>query len=243
VRVELPPPSLADNSGDADRLLRRVKRGIGSDRIRLPLPLMRSLPAKLRKLAAQLYLNGMLDLRGKLVTQKCGNRRVHQKGIPAIVVVTESESADGKPLLITQIDIDSLIRSKAAMYTILETLTLHVGVSFDAIDTFGVAGTFGSFIDPEAAITIGMLPDLPRERFHVLGNISLEGATRLLTTPKLAKEIGPLRESLTCLELNVNQECMNRFSAARFLPHTDMSRFPSVLNTLSLRDKARPKIE
>lgn len=183
-------------------------------------------------LAAQLYLNGMIDLRGKLVTEKCGKRVVQQKGIQGLMIVSEDESANGNALVITQVDIDSLIRSKAAMYTILETIVLHVGLTFDMIETFGVAGTFGSFINPESAITIGMLPDLPRDRFKVLGNSSLEGATRLITTPALADEIGPLRDNLTYLELNVNQEFMNRFSAAKFLPHTDISRFPTVLTAL-----------
>ncbi len=186
-------------------------------------------------LAAQLHLNGMIDLRGKLVAEKCGNRFVRQKEINGLLVVSEEESGKGDALVITQVDIDSLIRSKAAMYTILETIVLHVGLTFDMIETFGVAGTFGSFINPESAITIGMLPDLPRERFKVLGNSSLEGAARLLTTPSLADEIGPLRDNLTYLELNVNQEFMNRFSAAKFLPHTDISRFPTVSVALSSR--------
>ena len=186
-------------------------------------------------LAAQLYLNGMIDLRGKLVAEKCGKRGVQHKGSQGLMVVSEDESASGNALVITQVDIDSLIRSKAAMYTILETIVLHVGLSFDMIEIFGVAGTFGSFINPESAITIGMLPDLPRERFKVLGNSSLEGATRLLATPALAEELGPLRDSLTYLELNVNQEFMNRFSAAKFLPHTDMNRFPTISVALMQR--------
>ncbi len=86
------------------------------------------------------------------------------------------ETANGENLTISQTDLDSLIRSKAAMYTILETLSSTVGVAMEDLDAFYVAGTFGSYIKPQSAITIGMLPDLPQERFHSLGNSSLGGA-------------------------------------------------------------------
>jgi uncharacterized 2Fe-2S/4Fe-4S cluster protein (DUF4445 family) len=96
-----------------------------------------------------------------------------------------------------------------------------------------VAGTFGAFIDPRSAISIGMLPDLPLERYVPMGNSSLEGATLALQSENCLAEIDTIREGITYLELNVNQEFMNRFNAARFLPHTDPALFPSV--------KTRPK--
>jgi len=83
-------------------------------------------------------------------------------------------------------------------------------------------------INPRSAITIGMLPDLPLEKFTVLGNSSLEGAAMILSSRAPVREIADIKARLTYLELNVNQEFMNRFSAAKFLPHTDASRFPSV---------------
>jgi len=91
-----------------------------------------------------------------------------------------------------------------------------------------VAGTFGSLIDPRSAITIGMIPDLPMERYRSMGNTSLEGASSLLTHRDLIGEIDTIRDRITYLELNVNQDFMNRFSAAKFLPHTHKNRFPSV---------------
>ena len=114
------------------------------------------------------------------------------------------------------------------MFTILETLTMSAGIAFEDLSVFYVAGTFGAFINPRSAITIGMLPDLPLERYHTLGNSSLEGAALALTAPERLPEIEAIRRRLTYLELNVNQEFMNRFSAARFLPHTDQRRFQTV---------------
>ncbi len=179
-------------------------------------------------LAAQLFIFGMVDFRGRLQAAKCGSRYIEKDGMRHIVVVPEGEGAHGKPLYISQADLDSLIRSKAAMYTILETITETVGLRLKDIEKFYVAGTFGSFIKPRSAISIGMLPDLPIERYIPLGNSSLEGATRVLTSPDVVDDIDGIRDRITYMELNVNQEFMNRFSAAKFLPHTEKSLFPSV---------------
>jgi uncharacterized 2Fe-2S/4Fe-4S cluster protein (DUF4445 family) len=91
-----------------------------------------------------------------------------------------------------------------------------------------VAGTFGCFINPRSAIAIGMLPDLPLDRYVPIGNSSLEGAARVLASASAIEEVDRIRDRITYLELNVHQDFMNRFSAAKFLPHTDAGRFPSV---------------
>jgi uncharacterized 2Fe-2S/4Fe-4S cluster protein (DUF4445 family) len=179
-------------------------------------------------LAAELFLSGMIDMRGRFRPQTCSDRLIDVGGIPNLVIVPADLSATGKPLTISQVDLDSLIRSKAAMYTILETITATVGIGLKDIATFFVAGTFGTFIQPASAIGIGMLPDLPLQTYKVLGNTSLGGATLLLTSNRLMEEIDQIRNRITYLELNINQDFMNRFSAARFLPHTDRARFPSV---------------
>ncbi len=179
-------------------------------------------------LAAGLFRAGMIDIRGKLSPARCRGRLRQKDGMAHLVVVPAEASADGCDLTISQADIDSLVRSKAAMYTILETVSATVGVGLEEIATFCVAGTFGSLIDPASAVAIGMLPDLPLSAYRPLGNTSLEGAALALTSPGAMEEIDSIRGRITYLELNVNQDFMNRFSAAKFLPHTDTSRFPSV---------------
>jgi len=199
-------------------------------------------------LVAQLYLYGMIDLRGKFVSGKCSNRLVEVDGIRELVVVPAGKSANGKPLTLAQTDVDGLIRSKAAMFTILVTLTNTVNMPLREIHRFFVAGTFGSFIDPRSAITLGMIPDLPLDRYVSLGNTSLEGATLGLLSREAARDISTIRDRVTYLELNVNQEFMNLFSAAKFIPHTERSLFPSVkpygmvdnLRTLKLESNDRP---
>ncbi len=179
-------------------------------------------------LAAGLFLTGMADVRGKFNPSTCGSRLTEKEGIPHLIVVSAEESATGKDLTISQADLDSLVRSKAAMYTILETITMSVGMSLTDLATFYVAGTFGSFINPRSAISIGMIPDLPLNTYKTLGNSSIGGATMVLSSSEYAEEIEIIRDRITYLELNVNQEFMNRFSAAKFFPHTDVTRFPSV---------------
>jgi uncharacterized 2Fe-2S/4Fe-4S cluster protein (DUF4445 family) len=179
-------------------------------------------------LAAQLFLCGMLDIRGKFVASACGDRLKEIDSLKHLVVVDQKVSATGRDLSISQADIDSLIRSKAAMYTILETLTASVGMAPRDLTRFYVAGTFGSFINPVSAISIGMIPDLGLDCYQTLGNSSLGGAARILESSELFEEVDRIQGSITYLELNVNQDFMNRFSAAKFLPHTDPSLFPSV---------------
>lgn len=181
----------------------------------------------LLQLMAQLYLARIMDMRGKLTA---GHPRVVQTEYEGLgfVVVPAAEAGTGHDIVITEVEIDILLRSKAAMYTILRTVLLEVGLEFEDLDAFYVAGAFGNVIDPETAITLGMLPDLPRERFVPLGNSSLKGCQRLLMEPATRPQVEEVVERLTYLELNVNQALMNRFSAARFIPHTDHARFPSV---------------
>ncbi len=179
-------------------------------------------------LAAQLFRSGMIDIRGKLVPTVCSSKIKKIDGLLHLVIIPAKRSAGRSDLTISQADLDSLIRSKAAMYTILETLTASVGITPQDLEYFYVAGTFGAFINPQSAISIGMLPDLPLDRYKTLGNSSLGGATLALQSEKYHDEIDQIRNRITYLELNVNQDFMNRFSAAKFLPHTNTKLFPSV---------------
>jgi uncharacterized 2Fe-2S/4Fe-4S cluster protein (DUF4445 family) len=179
-------------------------------------------------LVAQLFMAGMIDMRGKFVRQKCGEKLREIDGIQHFVVVPSKDSTSGGDLTLAQTDLDALLRSKAAMYTILTTITGMVNVSMKDIKNFFIAGTFGSYIDPRSAIAVGMVPDLPLETYKPLGNTSLAGATSVLLSERAREEIYKIRDRITYIELNVNHEFMNLFSASRFIPHTDASLFPSV---------------
>ena len=179
-------------------------------------------------LAAHLFLSGMIDLRGKFDENACSGKLIDIDGIKHFIVVRGSETEEGKDLYISQTDINALIRSKAAMYTILNTITGMANINISEIDRFYIAGTFGAYIDPVSAISLGMIPDLPLNRYVSVGNTSIEGVSMALVSSENLKEIYKIRDMITYIELNVNQEFMNNFSAAKFIPHTDRSLFPSV---------------
>lgn len=179
-------------------------------------------------LVSRMFLAGMIDMRGKLVPGACGDRLSEKDGLRTFELVPASDSGSGEPLTLSQPDIDSLMRSKAAMYTILTTVTGMVGINMRDLNKFFVAGTFGTYIDPRSAVTLGMIPDLPLDKYLSLGNTSLEGASKGLLTEDALVRIEQIRKKITYIELNVNQEFMNSFSAARFIPHTDRTLFPSV---------------
>jgi len=179
-------------------------------------------------LAAQLFLAGMIDVQGRFLPMRCGDRLRDMDGVMRLIVVPSSESGTGEDLTLSQVDIDGLIRSKAAMYTILTTVTRAVHLSMKDIRTFYVAGTFGSYIDPRSAIVLGMIPDLPAHVFKPMGNSSIQGARLALLSLQHREEVFRIRDRVTYMELNVNQEFMQLYSAARFIPHTDGSLFPSV---------------
>jgi uncharacterized 2Fe-2S/4Fe-4S cluster protein (DUF4445 family) len=179
-------------------------------------------------LVAALYLKRDIDIRGKFRKNSCGDRLIETgEGLAYVLVDKQSAGGDG-PVTFSQVDLDAVMRSKAAMYSILTTLVNQVGTGFEELERIYVAGAFGRHISPRQAITLGMLPDLPLEVFEPVGNSSLAGAEKVLMDRRARRDCRELVRKITYLELNVNQEFMIRFSGSRFIPHTDRSLFPSV---------------
>ncbi|MEK6202260.1 MAG: ASKHA domain-containing protein [Desulfobulbaceae bacterium] len=187
-------------------------------------------------LVASLYLARIIDIRGKFRDPEqesdperaafMRQRLVERDGQRAFVVVMAT--AGGGEVLLEQIDLDAMIRSKAAMYAVLATLMGQVGLDFVDLAEICVAGAFGNHINPQRAITLGMLPDLDLSVYRAIGNSSLQGAEQVLLARSARQECLEIVSKITYVELNVNQEFMIRFSGARFIPHTDPSLFPSV---------------
>lgn len=181
-------------------------------------------------LIAEMFQAGLLTIQGKI------NRRFRDKTPriidtedgTAFIVAFADETADGRNLIITDIDIGILLKSKATMYTILNMICKKVGLDISDVTRIYIAGTFGNHIDPTMAIRIGMLPDLPIESFIPIGNASGRGASQFLLNKNVFREIEELCKNIVYIELNVNVELMHEFRGALFLPHTDPRLFPSV---------------
>ena len=145
------------------------------------------------------------------------------------VLANGKESQNGKDIVITEIDVDNLIRAKAAIFAGCQTLIRSVGASCGQLERVIIAGSFGSHLDIENAITIGLLPDLPRERFVFIGNGSLLGARLSSFSRQLQADGRRIAAMMTNLELSERPDYMDNYMAAMFLPHTNAAElFPSV---------------
>jgi uncharacterized 2Fe-2S/4Fe-4S cluster protein (DUF4445 family) len=185
-------------------------------------------------LLAAMFMAGLVDSTGRLVVDRDNPRLQQLNGEWIYVVADPHETGHGKPVYISQSDIKNLIRSKGAMYTILNVVTQSVGIDFKDIETFYVAGAFGNYIDPQKAVIIGMLPDIPLERFKALENAAGTGAVEALKNRNTGKEVEEICDRITYLEMNVRGDFMNQLTASLFLPHTDLSRFPSVADMMKV---------
>ncbi len=130
--------------------------------------------------------------------------------------------------MITTVDIDNLLRAKAAIYAGFVVLADTVGVVLESVEQMLIGGSFGKYINVEKAVGIGLLPDLPWERFEFLGNTSIRGAYLALLDREARSAVSDIAGSMTYIELSADNSFYEAFTSALFLPHTDLSRFPSV---------------
>jgi uncharacterized 2Fe-2S/4Fe-4S cluster protein (DUF4445 family) len=148
------------------------------------------------------------------------------------VVAWADETETGQDIVITKVDIDNLLRAKAAIYAGFSVLAHSVGVSLADVEQVLIGGAFGQYINVEKAVQIGLLPDMPWERFHFLGNTSVRGAYMALLSRDARQRIADAARKMTYLELSADNTFYNEFTSALFLPHTDITKFPSVAEIL-----------
>jgi len=173
---------------------------------------------------AELFLTGIIDRSGYF-----------RDGSSSFTIVPGSKSVSGEDIVVSQMDINNFMRTKGAVNAALETLLEGVGVGLAELDRFYAAGAFGQYLNLESSITIGLYPDLPREKMIKLGNSSGEGARLVLLSNQKRLEVEETARRITYFELNANQQFMNRFISSKFLPHTNLDYFPSVKAKLAER--------
>jgi uncharacterized 2Fe-2S/4Fe-4S cluster protein (DUF4445 family) len=179
-------------------------------------------------LLAEMFLTGVVDKRGK-VNIKLDTPRV-RKGEHGneYVIAWADETEKGEDIVITDVDVDNLLRAKAAIYAGFTVLAESVGIPLEAAEKVLIGGSFGKYINVEKAVEIGLLPDMPWDRFHFLGNTSVLGAYLALIDHNLRDRITEIAARMTYIELSADNSFYDAFMSAMFLPHTDMSLFPSV---------------
>ena len=144
------------------------------------------------------------------------------------VLAWADETEIGEDIMLTEVDIDNLMRAKAAIFAGFTVLADSVGVPLDSVEQVLIGGGFGQYINVEKAVQIGLLPDMPWERFNFLGNTSLKGAYLALLDYKNKDRIGEIANRMTYIELSADNRFFDAFTSAMFLPHTDKALFPSV---------------
>jgi uncharacterized 2Fe-2S/4Fe-4S cluster protein (DUF4445 family) len=187
-------------------------------------------------LLAELFVSGFLTKGGKLNNDINSPRiRPGEHGMEYVVAWNDETEDRTTDIVLNEVDIAGLIRTKAAIYAGFSTLTRSVGIRMSDIQRVLIGGAFGKYLNIEKAIQIGLLPDMPSDRFRYLGNTSVQGAFAALMCPGLRQEIGDVARMMTYLELSADNTFTEEFMSAMFLPHTDLSAFPSVEMALQTR--------
>ena len=177
-------------------------------------------------LIAELFLEGWIDIRGKFSPEKTN---LIQKREGQLCI----EYAPG--LYFYQKDIDEFILTKAAAHIMVEIMLRESGLELNQADRFYVAGSFGKYVSVESAITIGMYPDMEREKMINAGNSSLEGAQKLLLNKELLADIDQILEEMTYIQFAEVDDFLEQMVAAQALPHTDYKKYPTVMEKLKKR--------
>ena len=177
---------------------------------------------------AVLFENDVIGQSGKYNTDLDTHRIRKQNDIYEYVVAWADQTQIERDIVLTEIDIDNLIRAKAAMYSGYMTLLTSVGLTIDDLDRIILAGGFGSYIDLEKAMTIGLLPEVDVEKVTYIGNSSLMGARISNLSNKVRQNVVKIVSNMTNFELSETPNYMDNYMAALFLPHTDLNLFPKV---------------
>lgn len=182
--------------------------------------------------------SGLLDTLAALLTEGIIDRtgRFRADGHPGLTEGEEGRqfrlveaSNNHQEIAITQADIDNLIRSKAGVFASIKVLMESTQTRTEDLDTVYLAGGFGNFLNVGRAVTIGMLPDVPPEKIKFVGNTSIAGAKTVLLSQKALETTEQIANSMTYFDLMSHPGYMDEFTRANFLPHTDLSLFPSVM--------------
>jgi uncharacterized 2Fe-2S/4Fe-4S cluster protein (DUF4445 family) len=186
-------------------------------------------------MAAVMFEMGVIDNRGKFNRDLDTPRIRGVDGVYEYVLAWKDETQIDRDIALTEPDLDNLIRAKGAMYSGCMTLLEEVGLGISDIERIYLAGGFGSYVDLEKAMTIGLLPEIDPDKVRFVGNGSLMGAKMSSLTNRIRKDVVEVTKRMTNFELSETPSFMDNYVAALFLPHTDMNQFPKLKARLEAR--------
>jgi uncharacterized 2Fe-2S/4Fe-4S cluster protein (DUF4445 family) len=194
-------------------------------------------------LLSEAFITGVIDKGGNVKLDAPSSRVREGAHGGEYVVAWGAETKSGEDIVITHVDIDNLLRAKAAIYAGFTVLAENVGIPLETTDKVLVGGSFGKYINVEKAVQIGLLPDMDWSRFEFLGNTSVKGAYLALLDWRKRERITEIAKRMTYIELSADNSFYDAFTSALFLPHTDLSKFPSVADSLSSKVEGRTSVD
>jgi uncharacterized 2Fe-2S/4Fe-4S cluster protein (DUF4445 family) len=174
---------------------------------------------------AELYTNGIIDRTGRFRAESNPRLTEGEDGLQYRLTPTKSSYQE---IVITQADINNLVRSKAGIFAAVRVLLEASQIKPEQLDAVYLAGGFGNFLNTKQAVIVGMLPDVPLEKIHFVGNTAIAGAKTVLLSRKALETAEQIAQSMTYFDLMSHPAYMEEFIQAKFLPHTDLSLFPTV---------------
>ena len=190
-------------------------------------------------MVATLFEYGIINNLGKFDRDLDTPRIREREGIYEYVLAWQGDTQIDRDIVLTEIDIENLIRAKGAIYSGCETLLEEVGMSIQDLEQIILAGGFGSYVDLEKAMIIGLLPELDPGKITFIGNGSLMGAKMSALSNHIRKNVVEVTKKMTNFELSETPSYMDNYVAALFLPHTDLERFPKLQARMAERKKNR----
>lgn len=171
---------------------------------------------------------GIIDRAGQIIGRNSPRLRKNSGGMEYVLVYAEDTSG-GQDIVITESDIKNLLRAKGAIFAGMRTMLQQLQLDVDSIERVYIAGGFGNYINITDAVNIGMLPDLPAEKFEFVGNSCIQGAMLVLLCREALQEAAEIAAKMTYIELSLGNLFMDEFISAVFIPHTNLSLFSSML--------------
>jgi uncharacterized 2Fe-2S/4Fe-4S cluster protein (DUF4445 family) len=181
---------------------------------------------------AELFRTGIVDSRGKFKTGLSSKRiRKGENGWEYVIAWAE-ETSIGRDIPMTQQDVRQIQLAKAALFTAARTLLKRSGL--ESPDKIILAGGFGSYIDKEKAMLIGLIPDCDLENVYAVGNAAGDGARIALLNVEKRREIESVTRKVERFELPTDPEFQSQFMLATSFPHMSEP-FPHIAHLIPNR--------
>jgi uncharacterized 2Fe-2S/4Fe-4S cluster protein (DUF4445 family) len=175
---------------------------------------------------AEMFKAGIIDKTGKFVMDLDTNRvRKDSKGKPEYVLAWAEETSINQDITVTQGDVRALQLAKGALYAGAKLMMQKMGVT--KLDRVELAGAFGSHIDREDSLTLGMFPDVPIDKIVVVGNAAGDGARMALLNKAKRTEADERARWVEFLEIATEPAFEKEFMQAMHIPHMKDS-FPNL---------------